>query len=252
MSTGIQNKGFVWISLIFTFCWIACGPRVALAQNDIDATCRLIDSGGWQSTAVSEDGEGEDDDEIEIILDGSSGPLTWGEKDGGEDDDEIEIILDGLIGHGTAAVGEARLRRGCLCRQLTLDDHGDTLGCATEVGLGELTFGDLGMTDQGFGKVADGTHGRRMASHRRGQDRDLFLIALPGVMDESQPWRWTWSGEVAAHVSLLDASGRPLVATGVEAGDLKQWDIMLVPGIYYLEISAVATEGGTYGWSVTP
>lgn len=235
MSGEMNNKVYNWISLglvIGLFLWPSGTAR---AEAILDDVCSQLGGETWPGTENVDEGGEEDDDEIEIILDGLTAPGGSADKDGEEDDDEIEIILDGLTAEGQTSISEQRWQLECLCRQRQNDDHADVLACATSASLGQIQVGDL--------KAGAGERFEEV-------DRDLFLIILPGDRQKTWPLEWSWISEAPVQLRLLDGTGHPLRSVDVVHSKVQRWEVPLTSDFYYLEVKAMSNQTTSYAWKV--
>ncbi len=198
----------------------------------------------------------EDDDEIEIILDGLVAPggtvTQGGVTEGGDDDAAIETMLDGLAATGQLS---AATRRDVACYRQRQDDHAASLPCATLVRPGELSFGELGFGELGFGEpqLAD----LKVGAMPTATDQDVFLLVLAPRESAAGGWQWLWTAEVDASVSWFDAAGQPLATYELTAGDRHAVAVDLTDGFYYLQVTATSKGPtsqvpGTYAWTLQP
>ncbi len=136
--------------------------------------------------------------------------------------DEIEVEPDPLAGC-RRKIDEIEVEPDpltALCQPRGLDDHSDSLLCATAIGLGQNISGE----------IANGW----------GDDRDVFAFELTN----SQTVRITTSGEVVAFVGLLDRRGQRLAGDGAE--DLVRLTKTLPPGLYFVQVEGMASSQGSY------
>jgi hypothetical protein len=169
---------------------------------------------------------------------------TYALKDEGESDDEIEVEPDfaepdskGSTGSEERQPGGQRRRsRGGstpddvlrlaspeLCRQLDVDDHGDTSTCATRLHAGQVT----GYLDNAWG-----------------DDYDLFVFTLTAP----RTVLLTTTGEVDTFGSLYDRHGQRL-KTDDDGGDDGNFRMVkpLAPGTYFVRIEGSYGAEGPYG-----
>lgn len=176
----------------------------------------------------------EDEDEIEIILDGLVAPGS-AVSAGEEDDDEIEIILDGLAATGQLS---AATLRDVACHRQRADDHAETLPCASPVRSDAVVFGELLAVDAKSGTLSVST------------DDDVFLLVVPEGRPGAEAWLWSWTSETDAWVQWLDVAGQPLATYEMAAGKRQGIPMNLSGGFYYLKVTAGSRVPGTYAWAL--
>ncbi len=140
---------------------------------------------------------------------------SWSRKG---DPEDVDPDPDARTGDGTGSVLRRLLHYQPNCRQGEVDDHGDTMSCATPLVLGRPTAGEIG--------IAWG-------------DDDVFVLILSEVTTVEITVTAGFSGE------LLDRFGQRLAA---DYGDQVRIVRTLAPGRYFFR---VAGDEGTYEISAT-
>lgn len=158
---------------------------------------------------------------------GPSSPFTKG----GEDEEEIELEPDPLI-HSAGEGRSLRSRLHELCQRGEVDDHGDSLACATFLSPGQ----------NGVGEIRNGW----------GDDNDVFLFTLGGSPGTSL---WTLeietSGDIDTFGVLYDRSGQRLEKGGHgDRGNNFRIVRTLGPGTYFVRVEGRQGAEGFYALNV--
>ncbi len=200
----------------YIFAVAAQDPRSPLGRYQLTAGFVATETLDRRSFDRRREEDGEDDDELEIEPD---------LKDG-EDDDELEIEPDAKAAMPADPwfLDDAPLSPAWhLCRQLELDDHGDTFACATRLRPESEVVGEI--------------------SNAWGDDQDLFLL----VLTETRTVEVATAGAADTFVSLHDRHGH-LLAADDDGGKHESSRIVktLSAGLYFVRVEGSHTAEGLY------
>ncbi len=213
----------------YVFAVAAQDPRRSLGRFKLTAgfvAAETLDraASDW---SFEKDGEGEeDDDELELEPDAKSSLPFEKDGEGEEDDDELELEPDGKSSLPVdlwlpGDTPHSRLRE--LCRQLELDDHGDTFTCATRLRPGDVVAGEV--------------------RNPWGDDQDLFMFTLT----EARTVEVATTGSSDTFGNLYDRVGHRLAADD-DAGKDDNFRIVktLSAGLYFVRVEGSHAAEGPY------
>ncbi len=241
----------------YVFAVAAQDPRNPLGRYKLTAGFVAVEALDRQSFDRRREKDGEDDDELELEPDLKDGEdddelelepdlkaASRFEKDGedddelelepdlkdGEDDDELELEPDAktVLPGDLWFLDNAPLSPAWhLCRQLEIDDHGDTFACATRLQPGSEVTGEI--------------------SNAWGDDQDLFRFALT----ETRTVGIAVAGPADTFLSLHDRHGH-LLAADDDGGRHASSRIVktLSAGLYFVRVEGSHAAEGPYSLRV--
>lgn len=167
--------------------------------------------------------------------------VTVADKDGEEDEDEIEVVIDGLPLHAPPQAPPSAL--DCLCRQQLRDDHGDVFPCSTPLEAGQLISGQL-----------DAFTGDRRDSDRDlfvlplwGRDGGEVLVRWSWSVDVAAGLRLL---DASGRPQAVFRGGVSVEGAISSHPQVEQQRLRLPSGLYFLEIRSTSLQEGAYAMMI--